>query len=259
MTASVTVGRALRYADGSARGLLHHHTGHSHKDRPRFTFGSERKDTEFVFQRPHENSNINDDLLISNEWVKSPVFDATYYLGAKGSDAAWRLMDKQLDRQHKSAATRITLPDRQLRTRIEVTLQTSELRRLGIQDLEDLPRFKFGTLQASHFKFMLPTFRNLSGRPAGVLHAIDVGLENERRSKFLKTGVVGLSAMEDALGRHRTANREKMRADFRSRGKKLKAKSRVGIGRMGTLMAFDELNRRVEWALRHLGERVAAQ
>jgi hypothetical protein len=29
MTASVTVGRALRYADGSARGLLHHHMGHS--------------------------------------------------------------------------------------------------------------------------------------------------------------------------------------------------------------------------------------
>ena len=28
MTASVTVGRALRYADGSARGLLHHHRGH---------------------------------------------------------------------------------------------------------------------------------------------------------------------------------------------------------------------------------------
>ena len=28
MTASVTHGRALRYADGSARGLLHHHPGH---------------------------------------------------------------------------------------------------------------------------------------------------------------------------------------------------------------------------------------
>jgi hypothetical protein len=28
MTASVTVGRALRYADGSARGLLHHQRGH---------------------------------------------------------------------------------------------------------------------------------------------------------------------------------------------------------------------------------------
>ena len=28
MTASVTVGRALRYADGSARGLLHHQKGH---------------------------------------------------------------------------------------------------------------------------------------------------------------------------------------------------------------------------------------
>ena len=29
MTASVTYGRALRYAKGSARGLLHHHMGHS--------------------------------------------------------------------------------------------------------------------------------------------------------------------------------------------------------------------------------------
>jgi hypothetical protein len=33
MTASVTVGRALRYADGSARGLLHHHMGHSQQYR----------------------------------------------------------------------------------------------------------------------------------------------------------------------------------------------------------------------------------
>jgi hypothetical protein len=30
MTASVTHGRALRYAEGSARGLLHHYPGHSH-------------------------------------------------------------------------------------------------------------------------------------------------------------------------------------------------------------------------------------
>jgi len=28
VTASVTRGRALRYAGGSARGLLHHHPGH---------------------------------------------------------------------------------------------------------------------------------------------------------------------------------------------------------------------------------------
>jgi hypothetical protein len=28
VTASVTHGRALRYAKGSARGLLHHHPGH---------------------------------------------------------------------------------------------------------------------------------------------------------------------------------------------------------------------------------------
>jgi len=28
MTTSVTLGRALRYAEGSARGLLHHHRGH---------------------------------------------------------------------------------------------------------------------------------------------------------------------------------------------------------------------------------------
>ena len=28
MTANVANGRALRYAEGSARGLLHHHPGH---------------------------------------------------------------------------------------------------------------------------------------------------------------------------------------------------------------------------------------
>ena len=35
MTASATVGRALRYAEGSARGLLHHHRGHGRVVRPR--------------------------------------------------------------------------------------------------------------------------------------------------------------------------------------------------------------------------------
>lgn len=35
MTASVTRGRALRYAEGSARGLLHHHPGHCHRQHPR--------------------------------------------------------------------------------------------------------------------------------------------------------------------------------------------------------------------------------
>ena len=34
MTASATVGRALRYAEGSARGLLHHHRGHGLDEGP---------------------------------------------------------------------------------------------------------------------------------------------------------------------------------------------------------------------------------
>jgi len=37
MTASVTHGRALRYAGGSARGLLHHHPGHCHSATKRET------------------------------------------------------------------------------------------------------------------------------------------------------------------------------------------------------------------------------
>jgi hypothetical protein len=37
MTASVTVGRALRYADGSARGLLHHQRGHGLLQHPRMS------------------------------------------------------------------------------------------------------------------------------------------------------------------------------------------------------------------------------
>jgi hypothetical protein len=41
MTASVTVGRALRYADGSARGLLHHQRGHGPEIQFRGEFAQE--------------------------------------------------------------------------------------------------------------------------------------------------------------------------------------------------------------------------
>jgi hypothetical protein len=42
MTASVTAGRALRYAGGSARGLLHHHPGHCRPCAPRTQVRSSR-------------------------------------------------------------------------------------------------------------------------------------------------------------------------------------------------------------------------
>jgi nucleotide-binding universal stress UspA family protein len=60
VTASVTHGRALRYAKGSARGLLHHNPGHCHQaqvqgllirqSRPDISFGDEGVDSELLRQ-----------------------------------------------------------------------------------------------------------------------------------------------------------------------------------------------------------------
>lgn len=75
MTASVTHGRALRYAEGSARGFLHHHPGHCHHRRIRDPS-----------QGQHRLGVGNGDAFAT-----APSRVAPGRAGEAGSRAAWRM------------------------------------------------------------------------------------------------------------------------------------------------------------------------
>ena len=223
-------------------------------DRPRFSWGEGPANTAHVLPRSR-NAAASDDALAGVEKDQPVAVDATYYVGAHGSSSAWRIMIKIMDRQNRLSGTRLDLPEKERRVRIEVTLDRSELRRLGLDTLTSLKAFRFQTLQGGYFQFRLPTFEDVSSLPAGPQAAIASRWEKQRRQKFQNTGVVGLKAMDEASEVQRTARRTEMRKSL-SPGTKLRPVRRVGKGPSSTLVAYKDLTDRVLMALRHLGQRV---
>ena len=233
-------------------GLLvrHHFPGKGvllHKwSRPRSAWGSVRS-TRFVSPWNHRRWNEGD--------VPAPS-DGTFYVGGKIIGPMWRIMDKIIDNQNIAAKTFRVLEEHERRIRIEVTFNDDELAKLGIETVGDLERFRFTTLQRAYFRFMLPTFSDLTVPVAGVARSIRRCLERERRTKFLTTGVLGLEAMDEHLAREKKRLRKALVARFKKEKRLVQPERRVGAGPTGCLLAFDELNARIETALRHLGERV---
>jgi len=226
-------------------------------DRPRFTFGRAAGMTVGVVGH-RKTGGDSDHLLISTAGDRRPYVDATYYVGADDAGMRWRIMDKVLDRQNHEAGTRLALDDAKKRTRIEVTLDRSEITALGVDDLNDLAQFPFSRLQNRAFTFMLPTFHDPARLRACWRTAIKVSRDRERMQKFLNAGVIGLMAMDGALGRQRDRLRRASKQDLTCRGLKLRSLPRVGKGSSGTFVAYQVMNERTGVALRHLGERVAA-
>lgn len=72
MAASVTRGRALRYAEGSARGLLHHHPGHC----PYFAMADTRPPVEVMvdFIEAHRDAHGVEPIC-----AVLPIAPSTYY------------------------------------------------------------------------------------------------------------------------------------------------------------------------------------
>jgi len=225
-------------------------------DRPRFTFGRGAGMTVGVLGH-RTTAGDTDHFLISTAMDRQPYVDATYYVGAEDAGMRWRVMDKVLDRQNHEAGTRLELDDAKKRTRIEVTLDRSEITALGVNYLNDLAQFPFSRLQNRAFKFMLPSFHDPARLRASWRTAIKVSRDQERMQKFLNAGVIGVMAMDGALGHQVKALRKRSKGDFAERGLKLKLPPRVGKGSSGTFVAYEALNARIGVALRHLGERVA--
>lgn len=184
----------------------------------------------------------------------APPADATLYVGAKGSESAWRIMHKTLDRQNTFVGTRTDLAEADRRIRIEVTLRGGELQALGLAAIDDLRRFRFARLQAAYFNFMLPTFRG----SASTLHErCEAWRDTMRAEKFMKTGILGLMAMDEALADQYADIRKASMGDMRRRGLAVPRKKRVAGGRARTMVAHKSMNRLVSHALENLGRRVA--
>lgn len=234
-------------------------------DRPRFTWGDspgwdqgKRSPTGHVLKHGSKRpKHINEHFLLSTEHDRAPFVDASYYVGAKGADVRWRIMDKVVDQQNRDAGTSVPLDDADKRVRIEVTLDRPAVERLGVTFLKDLPKLHFARLQKSFFTFMLPTFYGTgkAGRPLGA--AIKTWHDQQRIQKFLKTGVIGLKAMDDVRARQAKKLRRQERGWMIAKGLKMKRQPRVGTQQTGTFLAYDELNGRVSDALHRLGLSVA--
>ncbi|ESY82481.1 hypothetical protein X740_05430 [Mesorhizobium sp. LNHC221B00] len=235
-------------------------------DRPRFTWGTKaeaaaekkKKHDQVLMHLPKEEPCVNEHFLISTEHDRAPFVDANYYVGAKNADVRWRIMDKVVDQQNRDAGTFVPLDDADKRVRVEVTLDRPAVERLGVTFLEDLPNLHFARLQKSFFTFMLPTFHGTgkAGRPLGA--AINIWHDQHRIRKFLKIGVIGLKAMDDARERLAKKLRRQEQGRMVANGLKMQRPSRVGTQKAGTFRAYEELNGRVSDALGELERRVGA-
>ncbi len=220
-------------------------------DRPSFKWGRGRRKTSYLIgdrRRPSRNL----DLL---RWpladLSAPV-DATFYAGRQHGRAQWKVMDKILDRQNPATGTRLVLPGKEKRARVEVTLNQQELRALGIDTVESLGEFNFATLQGRYFQFMLPTFAVASENvPAGVVSY----LESFRKQRFLTAGIAGLVMMDQVSGAWRLEQRKQAARAVRAAGKRVIAKRRRGGGETGSFVAYSELNGRISSALEKLSQR----
>ncbi|TPN49485.1 hypothetical protein FJ976_17295 [Mesorhizobium sp. B1-1-9] len=230
-----------------------------HFDRPRFTWGKNKEETGHVLRHIEGGpEGVNESLLISTVRDRSPFVDSNYYIGAKGSDISWRIMDKVIDTQNHRAGTAIQLDEADKRVRIEVTLDRPAVSAIGLTHLKDLARMRFARLQGMFFTFMLPTFVDVGKVGRSVNSAIKAWHDQQRVAKFLQTGVIGLKAMDDARELQAMHLRKQERRLLVAQGLKMKRPPRVGTQKAGTFLAYDELNGRVSDALRHLGARVAA-
>ncbi|WP_127144603.1 hypothetical protein [Pelagibacterium montanilacus] len=181
--------------------------------------------------------------------------DWTYYTGRRNGVERWRIMDKVLDRQTPAKGTFEHLPENQRRTRIETTIKQPMLRKLGLVALEDLRGFKTSELQRRYFNFQLITTPTATKLDRGSFDAVARKREALRVEKFLRTGMLGVRAMDVARKDFRTHWHGSLLSEARSQKRKVVWAGRVGAGSTGTNVSYRSLMKRVEAALRHLGER----
>jgi len=168
--------------------------------------------------------------------------------GRREGPLLWRVQNKTIDKQNVAAGTEVLLHEKERRARVEVSLGSEELREMGIRLFKDLQSFRFTRMQGRYFSAMLPTFSSV-GDP------VQRWREDQRRRKFLNTGVLGLTAMDEAVIEQSTIVRSDVVKRARANGNRVTSRKRVGRGARLSLVAYEELNRRFQHALGKLTRR----
>ncbi|MDF3154068.1 hypothetical protein P3C58_18990 [Mesorhizobium sp. XAP10] len=222
---------------------------HLFPDRDFMTVGLDRP--RFLWSREEPTFVIGANNLISSHADRPAFVDATFYVGREDGPVRWRVMEKLIDNQNIRAGTWDDLPVSEHRARIEVTLDQRELIDLGVNFLDDLRRFNFARLQGRYFQFMVPTFENdFAGK-----HPARKAIEDDRWTRFLNAGVVGLVAMEGARQTFRDNARPELKKQVRAKRLKIRPVTRVGAGSSGSFLAYEALNGRASMALEDLRDR----
>ncbi|MBZ9857068.1 hypothetical protein LB566_25070 [Mesorhizobium sp. CA13] len=220
-------------------------------DRPRFAWGKGDDDNRHVLGYDQRHPERSDAFLLNPAKDEPAAFDATYYVGAKGSRSAWRTMVKVLDKQNIATGTRKVLLERERRVRLEVTVNESELRDMGIKTIMDLAAYRFQRLQGRYFKFAVPTFPQLATEPAEKRRPLLEFSWKRRLQRFLNAGVVGLEAWDEAWRRKKKQTRKEALGTNLPLGL-----TSVMTGSSSTLKDYNELTRKVIQALRHIDDRM---
>lgn len=229
------------------------------RDRPRTVWGrDDGKTNRLLYDSRHLTCEKNKRFLVETDRDRAPHTDGTLEIGEKNAPVTWRVMDKIIDRQNRAAGTFIPLDDKSKRARIEVTLDRPEVAAMGITYLDDLRTLNFTRLQGRYFQFVLPTFVSQANRKTGVGKVIATASNPERSSKFTRTGVIGLKAMDEVRAEEWLKMKRTILPDIHERGLRLSPDNRIAKGAAGTFVAYDDLNERVRIALRNLGQRVGA-
>lgn len=187
-----------------------------------------------------------------HELHHTPGLDTTMYLGAKTDDVMIRIMDKVVDEQRPDQTKR-DLDEKEKRVRIEVTLQGKALEEFGLSDVPTLDGFKVTTLQGDFFTFRLPTVVGPVQGQSDALHAVRVWLDRHRIEGYLKTGMVGLSAMDHGRDKRLKPVRRKVREQLKKAGKPVLSSLDERVAQ--SYCAYQDLNQRVAAAMRDLIKR----
>lgn len=181
----------------------------------------------------------------SLDLYQSPMVDGTLYFGARDASVLWKVMMKVTDQ--RTGEGHRQLPVEEHRARIEVTLQESVLRELGIDTLRSLDDFSFETLKKDFFGFWVPTIPGVVSAK-GTAAPMVVGYRH--LSIFQRSGAYQFMHWERGYvmqGIDTSIRNGHLRSDPRVlRQRRLLKQDHM------FMLAYDELNRQVENALRLL-------
>jgi hypothetical protein len=187
---------------------------------------------------------------------RAPFIDGTMYLGRRDGPFMIRVMDKVKDKQRPDGSIEDLCNERR-RVRIEGTIRGSELLSLGITDVPSLRQLRVTSLKKKFFQFRLPAFK-VSPTATRASERNGNFFEARRAQTYLRSGVIGLKAMDIAIAecrrRDRPAQLAAQRKLLQSMG--LTLHPRVREPRLEpALVSWNEMNRKVDVAFRKLEAR----